>query len=293
MPITLVYRSPYKNLTGRHIVRFDDDSILAWFQRHWNEPPYDGDVSLSEKLFGQSVYGFEAFFESVGEHKLPVPQTDDQLGELLRSHCYAEGGMKYEPELFSVFTDDDELDLTYHFIDDRLIEREPQRFAFLTHEGSLPTSVDPDVNTDAEPHTFFFAHHPRSSADSQIWDQVVANATINDCAALLKEYSKDEPDGEHKYWEATDLRDFLIGNKEQQRSWQELLSDYIKQQSGIKEAEDQSQLLNSEHIIQLHHHADNFRRPVFYQVIIFDNVWAASHPDLASSLSRYATAGSP
>jgi len=292
MPVTFVYRSPYNNLTGRHIVRFDDDSILGWFQRHWNKPPYQGDTTLSESLFGKSVYGFESFFERIGEEKLPTPQSNDELGELLKRHVYAEVGIKFEPELFSVFTDDDELDLIYHFIDDRLIEREPHRFAFLTHDGSLPTSIDPGVS-DTEPRTFLFAHHPECSADSQIWDQVVSKAAINDTKALLDQYSTEKPEGDHGFWEATNLRTFLTGKKEQGRSWKELLTEFINGHSNIGDANNQSLLLCDEHIVQLQHHAQNYNEPLFYQVIVFDNVWAASHPDLASSLKTYATAMGP
>jgi uncharacterized protein (TIGR02996 family) len=157
MAVYFVYRSPYEGPSGKHLKRFpDDDTVLDWFRNSWRflgwgegEPPAgEGKPArvrrrragreavdrLSDTL-GCDVYGFGTLFERAAEHDLPPPASDRQLDEYLQQYLYSEGPILYRPHLLTVKTDDDELELAYHFFDDHYLARHGKRAAFLLHDG--------------------------------------------------------------------------------------------------------------------------------------------------------------
>jgi hypothetical protein len=284
MPFTFSYRSPYENLTGRFVRRFEDHSILSWFQENWHSK------DESKELLGKTVYGFEALFEKISESQIPIPKTSKELGEVLKKHVYAEEGTRFSPNVLEVFTDDDELDLQYFFVEDEFAKQHPERTAFLLHDGSLPTKVS---DSNSEPCTFLYVHSPVQSADSQTWDRVVCPGVrlADDPKAVIEAYE------ELKYAEAETFFSALVEWKENKMDWPEILKKWVEKsddtddESKIKDA---SLVLCDDHICQLHHHAETWRlrrnpKRLFYQTIIFDDVWAASHPDLAKSIDYYAS----
>jgi|GEM_PF-3438400 len=289
MSLTFVYRSPYHNLTGRYIKKFPHDSILDWFQEHWDRRQSQDAPWLSEILFGQKVYGFGALFDSIEEYNIAMPQTNEELGLILEKHIYAEfGPASFDPNWLHVATNDDEWDLRYNLLDDRLIQEKPELFTFLTHEGSLPEDVR---EVDSEPCTYLFVHSPIMGCDSQIWDRVVAKgARLDDVEAIIEAYTGEEP--EHREcWEAEEVRELLIDKKTDGLTWSELLKQIGEIDYGRKHPENNSEVICSNHICQLHHHAWDYgpnERPTFFQVIVFDDIWAASHSCMLESLRAYA-----
>ncbi len=293
MPITFVYRSPYQNLTGRYIKKFPHESLLEWFQEHWDRREPSDEPWLSEILLGQNVYGFGALFDAIEEHKIPVPKTNEELGAILKQHIYAEGGpASFSPRWLHVATDDDEWELRYNFLDDRYIEQKPEVFAFLTHEGSLPSDV---AEVESEPCTYLFVHSPVASCDSQRWDRVIAKgARLDDVEAIIDAYAVDSPPREHPCWEADEVRELLIAKKADGLSWPQLLEEIAEIDYSYARKENRSQIECSEHICQLHHHAwdwaigDRDPIPIYFQVVVFDDIWAASHPFMLESMQCYA-----
>jgi len=285
MPFTFAYRSPYNNLTGRYIRRFEDDTILSWFQKHWNSG------SSSEKILGQATYGFESLFDHVSEKQIPIPQTVEELGEVLKVNIYAEEGVRFAPQMLEVFTDDDELDLQYFMIEDEFAKQNPDRTSFLLHEGSLPTEAPV---SESKPCTWLYVHSPVQSADSQTWDRVKCEGVrlADGPRAVIEAYQG------LRYAEAEKFYSSLVEWKDSEKTWQEIIEAWVEQclQSNADDAklEDGTQLICDQHIIQLHHHAETWKRAkglsrLFYQVIVFDDVWAAEHPHLAKSIDFYAS----
>lgn len=283
MPFTFVYRSPYENQTGRYIRRFPKHTILQWFQEHWFTHP-DTD---SKELLGSSVYGFENLFEEITLSEIPVPKDHNELGKILKEHIYAEGSVAFTPEVLEVFTDDDALDVRYWFIEDSFAERHPEKTAFLLHEGSLPT----DVNTsETAPCTYLYAHGPVESADSQEWDcvQCPGSRLGDHPRAVIEAY---EALGGA---EAGEFFDALLEQKSGTMTWPEILEARTKlvPTGNTKRKANASVLQCSEHICQLDHHAKTWKlrriTKLFFQTILFDDIWAASHPMLARSIEHYA-----
>ena len=64
MPVYFAYRSAYAGPSGKHVVRFEDDTVLGWFQRHWTRLTSAPDAGKElVRLLGVDVYGFHTLFE--------------------------------------------------------------------------------------------------------------------------------------------------------------------------------------------------------------------------------------
>lgn len=119
MPITFVYRSHYAGILGKHVKRFDDASVLAWFQRVWKlaAGAKSPDKALAKEL-GVHVYGFGSLFEAAKENDLPPPGSVDELTEHVDEHLYLEGEARIDEHSFRASTNDDEVELAYFLFDD-------------------------------------------------------------------------------------------------------------------------------------------------------------------------------
>jgi hypothetical protein len=287
MAITFVYRSPYENLTGRYVKRLPDASILAWFQRVWNSQAGHAEDDLSERLLGQHVYGFDSLFDAIKQHSLAVPSDQRELEQQLKTHLYAQGGIACTPEVLQVLTNDDELELRYYFIDDSFIKGNPSRCAFLVHEGSLPKD---GLSSVSEPCTCLFVHAPEQTIYSQVWDRVVKpGVRLDDLAGTIDAYKA------MRNVNAVGVRQELISLASSGASWRDAVAVISAKDLGRgSRLANESVLDCSEHICQLHHHAatiswGRFQRRLFHQVIVFDDLWAAAHPELAAAIDFYAS----
>src|SRR5262245_9873774 len=101
MPAWFVYRSPYDSPLGKHVRRLPDDSLLAWFRRLWgcagsgadeDEQHAQACDAIAADL-GTDPYGLASIFTAAVQHKLPPPDTEEELFGLLRDHLYVEGDL--------------------------------------------------------------------------------------------------------------------------------------------------------------------------------------------------------
>jgi hypothetical protein len=142
MSVYFVYRSHYAGPSGKHVRRFDADSVLGWFQQVWDQAKRAEDASEWVKSeIGTSVYGFASVFESARENDLPSPTSDGKLKSYLEEHLYAEGEIKCKPHAIQVLTDDDEIELAYYVFDDHYLSQHPGKSDYLLHgDWRLPTT---------------------------------------------------------------------------------------------------------------------------------------------------------
>ncbi|MBX2804130.1 MAG: hypothetical protein KTR31_41095 [Myxococcales bacterium] len=143
MAVTFVLRSHYLGPTDKHVVRFEDDTVLDWFVRHWAVLAGDDHAAFesARAVLGTQVYGFASLGRRIGELGLAPPDSVDALRELLEAHLYYEGALSVGPHTVQVLTDDDELQLAYYFFDDHFLQGpHGHRAAYLLHpDWRLPT----------------------------------------------------------------------------------------------------------------------------------------------------------
>ncbi|CAN5549938.1 hypothetical protein BH10CYA1_BH10CYA1_24940 [soil metagenome] len=142
MSVYFVYRSHYGTPNLNHLKKFDDNSVLEWFQKHWREwAEHVDDTAYVLELFGCDVYGFASIFDAIDQEALSPPKSMKDVEKFLTDHLYVEGDMRFGPDSIQVLTDDDELQLAYYFFDDNYLKANGEKASFLVHqEWKLPES---------------------------------------------------------------------------------------------------------------------------------------------------------
>jgi hypothetical protein len=319
-----VYRSHYDGPLSKWIHRVPDATVLDWFRRGWR---CDDPEAWLEAELGTDVYGLHSIFEAVEEEDLPEPRTVEELRALLHEHLYVEGDEDYirlDDHSLRVRTDDDEVELAYFFLDDEAVRAAPDRLAYLLHEswplpdetGDKTGAFVPDVPVtvigepgpaDATTYAVFLtfydgasvarlrpiafpgvdlaglAGHLRATAPRKDWEPelLVLRAMLapgdETVAAALERANR---------WPGFNLNADAWPNlpDEQDAAHQAALT--ILTTAAADERRPEASLLRvSDHLAQFAMHCSEFFG--YQQWFLFDDVWAASHPDLAQSLLRY------
>jgi hypothetical protein len=314
---TFVYRSPYEGLLSKHVRQLSDATGLDWFRRGWDEARPDPEAWVEREL-GVDAYGLDSIFEKAVKHNLPKPATWLELESLLREYLYVEGELAVGEGSIRVLTDDDEVSLAYFFFEDDLVRTHPDRLAYLVHaDWPLPASAA-ESGTAARTTVVLSTIEATADWTSEHRRVEFGGVRVPDFAAYLREVPVDD------FWPAElvalrallDEDDDLAHALEQLNFWtafgdQEFeTTDLRGDQAGAHAAAsdavdrdgasvgpfgvrhpDRSRFEIAEHLLQ----ASLQMSDVFghRQLFVFDDLWAAQHPDLASSLIRYATHWDP
>ncbi|MCI0456268.1 MAG: TIGR02996 domain-containing protein [Gemmataceae bacterium] len=141
MSVYFVYRSHYEGPSGKHVRRFDADTILDWFRSHWKPLADEAAREYARKLLGCEVYSFGRLFTSIAEQSVPPPRTMRELAGHLEQFLYV-NEMRSSTHALQIYTDDDDLEMAIYFFDDQYLADHPARAAFLTHgEWALPATA--------------------------------------------------------------------------------------------------------------------------------------------------------
>lgn len=310
LSVYFVYRCHYEGPSCKHVRRFEDDSVLAWFQRVW-EPAKDAPDAgewLKAEL-GCDVYGFGSLFEAAQEEELKAPKSDRALKGYLDEHLYVEGEILFKPHAIQILTDDDELEMAYYIFDDHYVHEYPGRADYLLHDDwRLPTSsADAPFKSPVRTKRIgkaskgagatyvvlitFYDSGNLTDIDTE-GPREIDGVRIPELADYLRQASPDDE------WpaELAELRAELLSSGATQNA----IAQALKQISGradkifdfVTEGFDpsRSDINASDHLIQLSFHVGRwFEKDVYQQWIFFDDQWAAANKDLADGLLRYAT----
>lgn len=140
MAVYFVYRCGYLRPTNVLVRRFDGDSVVEWFRRHWprrrapaNRPRYwhDHVTKLLGVQKGEDAIGFVCMFEELAEEKVAPPTLIEEVANALeRMYCT---GIAFQEHCVQVLADDDEIDAAYYFFDDRFLRKNGDLAAYLLH----------------------------------------------------------------------------------------------------------------------------------------------------------------
>ncbi|WP_330186162.1 hypothetical protein KZZ52_44325 [Dactylosporangium sp. AC04546] len=288
--------------------------MLDWFRRGWNEAAADPDAWLQHEL-GVDVYGLDSIFSAAAEHDLPSPTSTNQLRELLEQHLYVEGEVLVDDLSVRASTDDDEVPLAYFFLDRRLLAAYPDRLAYATHED-WPLPAEAPGPGDAEPATTVvlsllgdvdwdtqaavvrlpgirlpdLARHLRAAEVSEEWldELTLLRAAVgpdDDLEQALRMMNRWAA-WNHQYLDVAGLDGDQV---EAHRIARSVMADV----AGLDEVPGPlgtrrpslGRIVVAEHLAQaVFHLHDQYG---YQQLFVFDDVWAGSHRDLASSLLRW------
>jgi hypothetical protein len=309
--ICFVYRSPYHGVLGKHVRWLPDASVLDWFRRAWDEAAADPDAWLRAEL-GADVYGLDSIFDEARHGPLPKPGSMAELRKLLKKHLYVEGKVIVDEHSVRALTDDDEVPLAYFFLDESLAERRPGRLAYhLRGEWPLP------AGTTAEPGDEPVTTIVMSQIGDVDWDTQstvirLKGVRLPGLGARLRTARKwpDEltllrgcigPDDDlgaaldrMNRWGAWDDQELdVTGMDGDHESAHRVALDVMDQVEGHEVVPGPlggrrpalGRVEAAEHLAQAVFHIHD--ELGYLQIFIFDDVWAAAHPDLAKSLRRW------
>jgi uncharacterized protein (TIGR02996 family) len=137
MSVYFVYRCHDMGPTEKYLKRFDDETVLDWFLARWHrlaDADHDTASARVEDELGCEVYRFSDLFQAVAEHALPLPQSVPEVAAHLDQHSYVNEVLSGE-HVLQVYTDDDDQEMAYFFLDDHFLAEHGDRAAFLLNEG--------------------------------------------------------------------------------------------------------------------------------------------------------------
>jgi hypothetical protein len=302
---------------SKHLRRLPDPSVLHWFQRGWDEARHDADAWVQREL-GADVYGLDSIFDRAVEHQLPKPATWAELERLLAEYLYVEGELRVCDGAIRVLTDDDEVHLAYYFLDDEVLRSRPHRLAyFVDGQWPLPanaadsgagpritvvvSSFDGTVEPDVQHHVLHvdglrlpgLAPYLRRSDVQDHWpaELVVLRAVLredDDLERAIRTMNRWKAfDGQ-----AFDTAELTHDHDSAHRSALDALGDGGMGPGPMDDREPAaSRVVVADHLAQASlHMSETFGHR---QLIMFDDLWSAAHPDLCSSLMDYATHWDP
>src|SRR4051794_7236375 len=107
MPVWFAYRSFDVGPTGKHLKRFEDDTVLDWFRNRWAQlavADEDAEERLADEV-GCGGWFLWNPFRVAAEGQLPPPADHAELMELLRGTV--EDVRSDSPHDLQVFTEED------------------------------------------------------------------------------------------------------------------------------------------------------------------------------------------
>jgi hypothetical protein len=144
MPVWHVYRSFDVAPTGKHLRRFDDDTLLEWFQRNWEYLAVEDRDLADQRLIEVLGYGgwplFMPFIQSA-ERGLPTPESIEDVVVRMRA-VFREDVISPSPHALEMMTEDDGEGGAVYFFDGHFLKKSGHRAAYLLHDDwRLPSGA--------------------------------------------------------------------------------------------------------------------------------------------------------
>ncbi|MEV4294147.1 hypothetical protein [Microbispora rosea] len=323
--VHFVYRSVHEGPSGRLVRHFPDATVLDWFRRVWDDAASQDAYKWVERELGANVYGLHTIFET----GLPAPSTHGELRRMLKEHLYVERTLRVDRHSVRVLTDDDDVELAYFFVDDHVVADEPDRWAYLVHESwDLPADAPPSVRTFTPPvpvdvvspappggegvtWAVILTHHATVNSVGGRYPKALQGVRLPGLAAALRAADTHELSGELRALRALigpddeeigpalercnrwarmeeDVPEILAPHPDAHRLALRLLEDFVP-----ADGRDPGRTLIrcDGHLAQMAIHMDEGFG--YRQWFLFDDVWAAAHPEMAASLMGFGSHWDP
>ena len=264
--LVFLARVPYDVPSGRHLFHVNEDSWLSYFQKIWHKG------LTAKQALGINSYGINPLFDAMKKHR--PPKTEEQLRSFIEKNCY-NWGVKTENGMFEFLSDDDELDMSYHFLNSSFASKNQELLKFPLHQGWLPREVRPQKQS--KPKTWVVSRMPSSSGDSNLWDIFEVDGVRLDQIGKIHSVIKNSDAS----FDSEDLERFLKDEPKKQ-NWNVTLIKFLNKSATFDG--NRSEFQCSPHLCEVFHHCDDWgKKRVFQQLIVFDDLWAATNEKLFKS----------
>jgi hypothetical protein len=330
--VYFVYRSHYAGSLSKRVRQLSDETVLGWFRRGWAcedpqtwvEAELGGDVYGLDSIFRAAREQDLPRPETTGELRALLHEHLYVEGD--------EDCIRLDDHSLRVRTDDAEVELAYFFLDAEIVAAAPDRLAYLLHESwplwdevsqqrpfapEVPVTVAAPVGgSEATTYAVFLTFYDGESlARSQplAFPGVGLPALAKHLRTADTRRSADWPPellvlraligpGEDAIQLALDRCNRWPGFNLNADPWPALPDEHdavhrrateiVASGEFIDDRRPEASLLRvGDHLAQLAMHCgDSFGYQQWY---LFDTAWAATHPNLAQSLLRYANHWDP
>lgn len=309
--IYVAYRTGYTaNL--RKLVSFEADSILDWFQTHWQSFCTDD----YEALLGFYIYGLP--FCDTKDSIIPPPQNMEALTACISRFAYC-NEVQADDHCIQVLTDDDEIELAWYVFDETYKQNNMHKLA-LWFTPELPTDAvashtlsAPRFGHDLPAIPTVVFSDDTSKTSYLIASPIYDSANLEDTCAvrlqgvhlpeLLHHLRVDQQvnlDSDDSCYSATNTLLYLqkIANTIDDNRWAAVVAvfntypateiniDTFDDMSpeALRNEPNKSVMMLSEHMVEL---GINSMGEFYNYYVLFDDVWAQQHPQLATSLVHF------
>jgi len=123
---------------GKHLRRFDDDTLLEWFQRNWAYLAVADRGLADQRLIEVLGYGgwplYMPFIHSA-EQGLPPPANMEDVAARMRVSLGNEYVLSHSPHVVEMMTEDDGEGGAVYFFDGHFLKTSGHRAAYLLHDA--------------------------------------------------------------------------------------------------------------------------------------------------------------
>jgi hypothetical protein len=325
--VYFVYRSHYEGQLSKQVRQLPDETVLAWFRRGWacEDPETWVETELGGDVYGLDSI-FETAQEEDLPRPKTTGELRALLHEHLYVEG-DEDYIRLDDHSLRVRTDDDEVELAYFFLDDDVVAAAPERLAYLLHESwplpdqvSQPRPFAPEVPVtvatpagpgEATTYAVFLTFYDGESL-ARLQPLAFPGVSLPALARHLRTADTPRSDdwppellvlraliapGEDAIRPALDRCNRWPGFNLNANPWPAMPDEHDAVHRRAMEMAaageyidgrrpEASLLRVGDHLAQLAMHCgESFGYQQWY---LFDTTWAATHPNLAQSLLRYA-----
>ena len=265
--------------SGRYSTAFSNKTVKSWFEEYW------GSRRNVQSVFGEiSEFGFlkNILFPKTFRKLTPnVVDFPTHLETAITEDFY-NASVTVKDNAVELVSATDIHTSIYYWFDSAFAQNNMEKVSYLIHNGWLPTQICDDID-ESKPCTFVCSRCPDDCVDTENWDIIkvpgVRLEQIGEVANVL-----DKSRAKEDTLTASEQLLAKLKNKPKDATWKSVLVDMFSY-----DFDKESELQCSKHICELRLHIDRYDNGSnsFDQLVVYDDLWAASHPQLSASIQAF------
>lgn len=316
MKIYFIYRSAYIP-NSRHTKAFEANTVLDWFKNNWQQ--LNDDEGYSGLLGISHVYGFP-FSDYKDGQPISEPSSLTDLRDKIEKYVYS-NEVHTQEHCVEVHTDDDEIELMWAVFDEIYLNENkdkvsvwfndelPVSFSDTLFNGEVDSEKVSPEGKEGSCRTYYLSSSIYDSGNFE--DLYKPHVLTGVSLPGLLDYFRNSNDintseDDESYYRKTeiaylqqlcklypdkDLKDIIttfskinfteINDNFDEENMDKVTVEFLEEKE--KTSEGKSIARVSSHLIEVMIHWSEF----YDYVVIFDDYWANTHPELARSLFRF------
>lgn len=264
-----VHRSPY--LPAGRSVHSLDTNFIDWFATNWRsgkDNPKNGLIFPDYWQISDLTNPEIDFLDK----KIALETITNSLPGIFE---FSDCGVEWQ-------TDNDSFTYSYYWVNSNRVADFSNQFAYLVHDGWLPQQIKKTGKSKGKK-TYVYWYYADDSSTSAWSSHLIKGNGLDDCSNFIDFLFNSEEEFGDKIKDFEMLRWFLA-KCDASDGWSSLVEDMSK----LGERGTESSYKVSKHVCELRHNtktSGHMNTKVYFQLVVFDDLWAASHRKLADSMS--------